>query len=134
MITWQPGDAPAVQELTALNKKLTDAYEREDIARLQELLTEDHIHNNVFGSSLSKDVFLNDIATGILVFESYSTPSIQWYVDGDTAIATGVIEAVVFRGGNQVPATTFRFTRVFVKRNGEWKVLHFSNTIIPPST
>lgn len=129
--TWQPQDAEAVQELTALNTVLTDAYQNEDIALLQELLTDDHIHNNVFGSSLTKDIFLNDIATGVLVFESYTTPSLEWYVDGDTAIATGIIEAVAFRGGNQVPATTFRFTRVFVKRSGEWKVLHFSNIIIP---
>lgn len=125
--------AAVVAELTALNTALTDAYQAEDIQFLQDLLTEDHIHNNVFGSRLSKEVFLNDIVTGILVFESYTTPILEWYVDGDTAIATGVIEAIAFRGGNQVPATTFRFTRIFVKRDGLWKVLLFSNTIIPPS-
>ena len=110
---------------------LVAAYESEDIDLLQELLTDDHIHNNVFGSSLSKEVFLGDIADGTLVFTSYTTEEIQWYVDGDVAIATGVINAIATRAGNPVPATMFRFTRVFVKRNDEWKVLHFANTIIP---
>ncbi|WP_193212950.1 nuclear transport factor 2 family protein [Luteolibacter marinus] len=119
------------QELQALNDKLTDAYEREDVPLLRELLSDQHIHNNVFGSRLTKDAFLKDIESGVLSFTSYKTPEIEWFIDGNTAIATGLIEALAERGGKAVPATKFRFTRVFRREAGEWKVLLFQNTMIP---
>lgn len=122
--------------LQALNDKLTDAYEREDIPLLRELLSDDHMHNNVFGSHLNRDEFLKDIESGVLVFESYETPEIEWYVTDDLAVATGVIEAKAIRGGKPVPATTFRFTRIFNRENGGWKVLLFQNAMIqakPPT-
>ena len=118
-------------ELQALNDKLTDAYEREDIAMLREMLSDDHIHNNVFGSRLTKDEFLKDIESGVLVFESYETPEIEWYVTDDLAVATGVIEAKAIRAGKPVPATTFRFTRIFSRENDTWKVLLFQNAMMP---
>ena len=38
---------------------------------LRTMLTEDHIHNNVFGSVMDKETFLRDIETGILKFQKY---------------------------------------------------------------
>jgi len=130
-VGWQ-NDTARAKELTTLNKKLTDAYEREDIPLLRDLLSDHHIHNNVFGFRMTKDEFLKDIESGILKFESYTTPSLEWHISGDTAVATGVIEAVAFRGGKKVPATRFRFTRIFAKENGAWKVLLFHNTMDKP--
>lgn len=125
---WETG-TPAAAELTALNQTLTDAYEREDVALLQQLLAGDHVHNNVFGMALTKDAFLADIESGVLEFLSYETPEIRWHIDGNTAIATGVIEAKAVRAGKPVPAERFLFTRIFVKEQGEWKVLLFHNTM-----
>ena len=121
-----------IAELQAFNDKLTDAYEREDIAMLREMLSDDHVHNNVFGSRMTKDEFLRDIESGVLVFESYETPEIEWFVSDELAVATGVIQAKAIRGGKPVPADTFRFTRIFKREGGEWKVLLFQNAMIPP--
>lgn len=129
----KPPEAATEGELQALSDKLTDAYEREDVPLLRELLSERHIHNNVFGTRLTKDEFLKDIESGVLVFQSYTTPEIEWFIAGDTAIATGMIEAVAERGGKPVPATRFRFTRVFSREAGGWKVLLFQNTMVPPA-
>lgn len=125
---WQ-NDNPVTKELTALNAKLTQAYEDENLPVLQKLLSDSHIHNNVFGSSQTKEQFLKDIESGILIFESYTTPELRWHVKGDVAIATGLIQAKAIRDGKPVPATSFRFTRVFSRENGEWKVLLFHNTM-----
>ncbi|MFC7338951.1 nuclear transport factor 2 family protein [Haloferula chungangensis] len=124
-------DSSEIDVLQSLNDKLTDAYEREDIALLRELLSEDHIHNNVFVSRLTKDEFLKDIESGVLIFESYQTPEIEWYITDQLAVATGVIEARATRAGNPVPATTFRFTRIYHREAGGWKVLLFQNAMIP---
>lgn len=126
--TWG-ADSPAAQELTELNRKLTQAYENEDIAALREFLAEDHVHNNVFGFAMGKDQFLRDIESGTLEFLSYKTPEIRWQLYDDVAIATGLIHAKAVRGGKAVPAEKFRFTRIFVRRNGAWKVLLFHNTM-----
>lgn len=123
-------DTKVAKQLTALNDQLVDAYEREDIATLRGFLAENHIHNNVFGSRLDKETFLKDIESGILEFVKYDTPEIEWVIREDMAVATGLIEAEAIRGGKPVPATKFRFTRIYVKEEGEWKVLLFQNTMV----
>jgi hypothetical protein len=45
------------------------------------------------------------------------------------AIATGLIDAKARRGGKPVPASKFLFTRIFVRAQGQWKVLLFHNTM-----
>ena len=123
------------RELTALNDELTQAYENEEVTRLRELLSDSHVHNNVFGSRMDRETFLSDIESGILEFVTYKTPEIDWFLQGDTAIATGLIEAKAIRNGQPVPAETFRFTRIFVREGGDWKVLLFHNTMTgkPPA-
>lgn len=127
-------DPVTTAKLTALNRKLTEAYLREDVPALRHMLSDQHVHNNVFGMPLDKDTFLRDIESGVLKFEAYDTPEIRWCVRNGTAIATGIIEAKATRGGKPVPATRFLFTRIFVKENGGWKVLLFQNTMVgkPP--
>ncbi len=127
--TWSEPDSATAKELTALNTKLVKAYEEEDIVLLKELLAEDHVHNNVFGSVMDKDTFLKDIESGILEFVKYETPELKWMIGNDLAVATGLIEAQAIRAGKPVPATKFRFTRIFVRRNDQWKVLLFQNTM-----
>ena len=123
-------NALATADLDRLNRQLTDAYEREDVATLRVMLSDAHIHNNVFGSRLTKEAFLKDIESGVLEFVSYKTPSVDWSRSGNIAIATGVIEAVAVRSGKPVPATRFRFTRIFRRESGQWKVLLFQNTMM----
>jgi len=126
--SWE-NDTALARELTALNERLVTAYENEDVPTLHSLLAENHVHNNVFGARLDRETFLADIESGVLVFLRYETPEIAWVIRGDLAIATGLIEAEAVRGGKPVPAKRFRFTRVYVKERGAWKVLLFQNTM-----
>ena len=128
-VTWETETALA-KELTEINERLVAAYEKEDIVALRSLLSERHVHNNVFGSQLDKESFLKDIESGILQFLRYETTELQWAIRDDIAIATGLIYAEATRGGNPVPANHFRFTRIYTKENGEWKVLLFHNTMV----
>ncbi len=123
-------------ELTAINAKLTEAYLNEDVPTLRRMLSDNHVHNNVFGMPLDKETFLKDIESGVLKFTAYDTPKLRWFIEDDVAIATGLIEAKAERGGKPVPASTFLFTRIFVKDGGQWKVLLFHNTMAgkPPGS
>ena len=126
--TWD-GDPAQVAELNAVNLALTEAYLREDVPTLRRMLSDQHVHNNVFGMPLDKDSFLKDIESGVLKFSRYETPKVRWFVSGDMAVGTGLIEAEAQRSGKAVPATQFLFTRIFVRECGEWKVLLFHNTM-----
>ncbi|NRB74145.1 MAG: nuclear transport factor 2 family protein [Verrucomicrobiales bacterium] len=132
--TWKT-DSASARELTELNNKLIAAYQRGDMETLRSLLAKEHVHNNVFGSKLDKETFLKDIESGVLEFLRYETPEIEWVIRGDIAIATGLIDADAVRDGKPVPANQFRFTRIYVKELGEWKVLLFHNTMAgqPPA-
>lgn len=126
---WETDTARA-KEFTELNRKLTNAYADEDIDTLRQLLSDRHVHNNVFGVALTKDQFLNDIETGVLEFISYETPEIAWkFTNETTAISTGIIVAKAERDGKPVPAERFLFTRIWVREGDAWRVLLFHNTM-----
>ena len=127
--TWN-AQAEVIAELNAVNNQLVTAYIHEDVKTLQSMLDDAHVHNNVFGVPMTKSQFLHDIESGTLVFETYETDSIRWHVNGDTAVATGIIRAQAKRNGRSVPAQRFLFTRIFTKRADSWKVLLFHNTMM----
>ncbi|MEM7010036.1 MAG: nuclear transport factor 2 family protein [Verrucomicrobiota bacterium] len=129
---WETDTARA-KEFTELNQKLTNAYASEDVEALRGMLSDQHVHNNVFGVALTKDQFLSDIETGVLEFISYETPKIAWkFTNETTAIATGIIVAKAERDGKPVPAERFLFTRIWVKEGDTWRVLLFHNTMAKP--
>ena len=127
--TWN-AQAEVIAELNSVNNQLVTAYINEDVKTLQSMLDDDHVHNNVFGVPMTKRQFLRDIESGTLVFETYETDTIRWHVNGDTAVATGIIRAQAKRNGRSVPAQRFLFTRIFTKRADNWKVLLFHNTMM----
>lgn len=121
-------------ELNAEHERLVKAYRTNDVAALEKLLSDDHIHNNVFGMTQDRKALLDDIRSGTLVFQAYDVTASQWVIRPDLAIVTGTIHADATRAGKPVPVHDFRFTRIFVKRNGAWLEWLFQNTMIatPP--
>lgn len=121
-------------EMTATHETLVKAYRTNDVATLEKLLSDDHIHNNVFGMQQGKKELLEDLRSGTLVFQAYDVASSKWVIQPEMAIVTGVIHADATRAGKPVPTHDFRFTRIFVKRDGAWLEWLFHNTMIaaPP--
>ena len=121
-------------EMNAEHERLVIAYRKNDIATLERHLAPDHVHNNVFGMRQDKQTLLNDMRNGTLVFQSYDLADSQWIIAPDLAIVTGTLHAEATRSGKPVPATDFRYARIFVKRDGAWLEWLFQNTMIikPP--
>ncbi len=135
----EPGPQSAAKiateaEMTATHETLVKAYRTNDVAMLEKLLSDDHVHNNVFGMQQGKKELLDDMRIGTLVFQAYDVPASKWVIQPDMAIVTGVIHADATRAGKPVPTHDFRFTRIFVKRDGAWLEWLFQNTMIvgPP--
>lgn len=121
-------------EMNATHEKLVEAYRKNDVTTLEKLLSTDHVHNNVFGMKQDKPTLLEDIRSGTLVFQAYDVTASQWLIQPELAIVTGTIHADATRAGKPVPTHEFRFTRIFVKRDGNWLEWLFQNTMIatPP--
>lgn len=123
-------------EMNAVHEKLVEAYRKNDVATLEKLLSADHVHNNVFGMKQDKQALIDDIRSGTLVFQDYRVTDSQWVIQPELAIVTGTIHADATRAGKPVPTHEFRFTRIFVKRDGNWLEWLFHNTMIalPPKS
>ncbi len=122
-------------EMNAEHERLVTAYRMNDVATLERHLAPDHVHNNVFGMRQDKQLLLNDMRSGTLVFHAYDLADSQWIIAPDLAIVTGTLHAEATRSGKPVPATEFRYARIFVKRDGVWLEWLFQNTMIitPPN-
>lgn len=122
-----------LEEVLTMHDALIKAYEDEDILCLETMLSNNHLHNNVFGMSIPREPFLNDIRTGTLVFEYYRVPELEVRFYGSNSnicVLTGRIEAKAQRK-NQVIEGNFRFTRILVFEDGQWKEELFQNTHVP---
>jgi hypothetical protein len=87
---------------------------------------------NTHGGLLSKAQRLEDLRSGSLKFISFGRDSYSLHVYGDTVVMTGrATSEVIYQGKvNRVPR---RFTNVYIKLAGQWRlVAHQATTIAEP--
>ena len=103
------------RELTQLVKDLNAALVKADIAFLERVLAQDYVHYRPR-----------------VEFESLVADDIKARLFGDTAIVTYRSRA---KGKDQHGAIDEqrRWTRVFVRRNGRWQLVHSQGTTIQKS-
>ena len=127
---WAVGDqATDERELTQLVKDLEAALVKTDMAFLEKVLDQDYSHFRPHGNVENHAQYLEDRKTGQVVFDSLVADDIKVRVFGDTAIVTYRSTA---KGKDQDGAIDEqrRWTRVFVRKNGQWKLVHGQGTTI----
>ncbi|HZR25204.1 MAG TPA: nuclear transport factor 2 family protein [Vicinamibacterales bacterium] len=113
----------AEQEIHALEKQWNDARAHADIATLDKMLDDGWTVTHANGTTDSKAKYLADLKSGARKFAGDVTESdvtVRFY--GDTAVASGSSESSVTLNG-QRQGGALHFTRVYVKRNGVWKMV-----------
>jgi hypothetical protein len=78
----------------------------------------------------TKPQVISDFTSGDLKFQSITTDEVQVRVYENTAVETGLSTMVGQDKGKAVPRDT-RFTRVWVKQQGRWRLVanHYSSRI-----
>ncbi len=130
---WAVGDAASDErELTQLVKDLNAALVKADIAFLERVLAQDYVHYRPHGDVENRAQYLQDRKDGRVDFESLEADDIKVRFYGDTAIVTYRSRA---KGKDQYGAIDEqrRWTRVFVRRNGRWQLVHSQGTTIQKS-
>jgi len=110
-------------EIRTLEKQWNDARAHADVVTLDRLLADDWTVTHGNGTTDSKAQYLFDLKSGARAFGGDITESeLSVRVYGDTAIVTGSSDSTVTLNGRP-QGGALHFTRVYMKRNGAWKMV-----------
>jgi ketosteroid isomerase-like protein len=133
--------APGQEESAARDQSssVEQAIRQLDNERIQaqigaDALTLDRIYANDFigvgpsGTVRTKAQVISDFTSGSLKFQSITTDEVQVRVYENAAVETGLSTMVGQDKGKAVPRDT-RFTRVWIKQQGRWRLVanHYSS-------
>jgi ketosteroid isomerase-like protein len=115
--------AEADRAIHALEKQWNDARAHADVATLDRLLDDGWTVTHANGTTDSKAKYLADLKSGARKFSgdvAESDVTVRFY--GDTAVVAGSSQSTVTLNG-QPQGGALHFTRVYIKRNGAWKMI-----------
>ena len=115
------------QAIRRLDKERIQAQVHADAEALDRIYADDFIGVGPSGTVRTKPQVIADFTSGDLKFQSITTDEVQVRVYENTAVETGLSTMVGQDKGKTVPRDT-RFTRVWVKQQGHWRLVanHYS--------
>jgi uncharacterized protein (TIGR02246 family) len=118
------------QIIRQLDNERIQAQISADAVALDRIYADDFIGVGPSGTVRTKAQVISDFTSGDLKFQSITTDEIQVRVYENTAVETGLSTMVGQDKGKAVPRDT-RFTRVWVKQQGHWRLVanHYSSRI-----
>ena len=121
------------QAIRQLDNERIQAQIAADAAALDRIYADDFIGVGPSGTVRTKSQVISDFASGDLKFQSITTDDVQVRVYGNTAVETGRSTMNGQDKGKTVPRDT-RFTRVWVKQQGRWRLVanHYSLLVTQP--
>lgn len=115
------------QAIRQLDDERIQAQIDADAVALERIYADDFIGVGPSGTVRTKAQVISDFTSGDLKFQSITTDEVQVRVYENTAVETGLSTMVGQDKGKAVPRDT-RFTRVWVKQQGRWRLVanHYS--------
>ena len=115
------------QVIKQLDQERIQAQIKSDTEALERIYAADFIGVGPSGALRTKPQVISDFTSGELKFQSITTNEVQVRIYGNTAIETGRSTMNGQDGGKAVPRDN-RFTRVWVKQQGHWRLVlnHYS--------
>jgi uncharacterized protein (TIGR02246 family) len=120
------------QTIRRLENERAQAIVRGDTATLEWIYADDFSNVGSSGAIRNKAQLIEDNKSGALKLESQTLDNVNVRVYGDAAIVTGLATLKGQDKGRDINGQ-FRFTRVYVKRNGQWQLVaaHNSRVVQP---
>ena len=115
------------QAIRQVDNERIQAQIHADAAALDRTYADDFIGVGPSGTVRTKPQVISDFTSGNLKFQSITTDDVQVRVYGNTAVETGRSTMNGQDKGKAVPRDN-RFTRVWVKQQGRWRLVanHYS--------
>jgi len=116
------------QIIRQLDNERIQAQISADAVALDRIYADDFIGVGPSGTVRTKTQVISDFTSGNLKFQSITTDEVQVRIYENTAVETGLSTMVGQDKGKVVPRDT-RFTRVWVKQQGRWRLVanHYSS-------
>jgi ketosteroid isomerase-like protein len=115
--------ASVEEHLMKLERDAVDAMKRNDISFLENLEAPDYLFIDPAGMVHTREEDLAIARSGDLKIESMNIDEMKVRVYGDTAVVTGQ-STVKGAFKTQDISGKYRWTDVFVKRNGKWQLVN----------
>jgi ketosteroid isomerase-like protein len=121
------------QVIRQLDHERIQAQIGADAVALDRIYANDFIGIGPSGRVRTKPQVISDFTSGDLKFQSITTDDVRVRVYGNTAVETGRSIMSGQDKGKTVPRDN-RFTRVWVKQQGRWRLVanHYSSLITQP--
>ena len=121
------------QVIRTMDNERIQAQIHADAAALERIYADDFIGVGPSGAVRTKPQVISDFTSGDLKFQSITTDDVRVRVYGDAAVETGRSTMDGQDKGKPVPHNT-RFTRVWVKQQGRWRLVanHYSSRMSHP--
>lgn len=117
----------AREDILAADARRFAAMIQGDLAALEGLLAEDLTYTHSTGQVETRIQFLESLRSGKLRYLAAAPSDVDVRVYGDTAVVTGRAEMKVSSQGQELTVTA-RFTEVWVKSGGAWKLAAWQST------
>ena len=101
-----------------------------DLTQLERLLSDDLIYTHSSGRVESKAQFLAALRSGEMKYEAMDHEDVQVRVYGDTAVLRGR-SRVKLKSKGEDRNFPLRFTLVYAKQEGQWRMVAWQSTRLP---
>jgi len=120
-------------EIRAAMAELARAFLSRDVAAIAEALDDDFTWSDPAGIVVSKERWLEDVASGELVFQSIQSDEIEFtHVDDDSVSVRGQLTFAAHYSKSNYNGS-FRYLGVYAKRGDRWKLLlSTAKRVAPP--
>jgi hypothetical protein len=122
---------PVLVDVCELEGDLARAEVAHDRQQLDALYADEYQHTNYFGGIGYRAAELAFYTGGDLTLGNARVPTCRSHLYGDVAVASGVDvwSDASFRGRSL--SGTYRFTRVYVRRDGRWRIVASHASKVP---
>lgn len=121
------GEPALAAEVVAIEKERLAAGVRNDVAWLEAGTSDRFLQVDFTGRVLDKAATLKRLKSGVAAPGELKVSEMTVRVFGDTAIVTAL---VTHEGVPRNRATAMRYSRVYAREGGAWRVVHFHQTPI----
>lgn len=112
------------KQIEALEMQWRDAEVGNNVSQMDHLLADDYIGISANGTVETKAQELAQRKAGTVRIQSLNLSDLKVRVYGDTAVVTSQAELTGVNGQSDISGN-YRYTRVYNKRLGQWKIVSF---------
>jgi ketosteroid isomerase-like protein len=123
-----PTDQQTIREIVDMERQAKEASLRRDAEFSLRILADDYVAITPLGQVTTKQESISNRRSGQLRYESMNVTDMVVRLYGDTAVVTARADVKGHQLGEDFSGP-YRYTRVWVRRNGHWQTVSYQATV-----